>query len=109
MMTPESRDKLDSTLTPRLLNLTLESEISRKLLGVCYKWDVLVYLYYFQVSSCILACPGRRYDGWSNFHAKLTTWRCRGGPASLGCWPHVTALLLVSPDALLVSVEVAYV
>jgi hypothetical protein len=26
MMTLESRDKLDSTVTPRLINLTLESE-----------------------------------------------------------------------------------
>jgi hypothetical protein len=63
MMTPESRDKLDSTLTPKLLNLTLESEMSRELFGVCYKWDVLVYLYYFQVVSCSLTCPGCRYDG----------------------------------------------
>jgi hypothetical protein len=62
MMTPESRDKLDSTLTPRLQNLTLESGVSRELLGMCYKWDVLVYLYYFQVSSCSVACPGHRYD-----------------------------------------------
>jgi hypothetical protein len=63
MMTLQSRDKLDSTLTSRLLNLTLESEMSRELLGVCYKWDVLVYLYYFQVGSCSLACPRCRYDG----------------------------------------------
>jgi hypothetical protein len=63
MTTPESRDKLDSTLTSRLLNLTLESEMSRELLGVCYKWDMLVYLYYFQVSSCSLACIGCRYYG----------------------------------------------
>jgi hypothetical protein len=63
MMTPESRDKLDSTLTPKLLNLTLESEMSRELLGVCYKWDVLVYLYYFKVGSCSIACLVSRYGG----------------------------------------------
>jgi hypothetical protein len=36
MMTLESRDKLDSTLTPRALNLTLESEMSRELLDVSW-------------------------------------------------------------------------
>jgi hypothetical protein len=35
MMTQESRDKLDSTLTPRLLNLTLESEMREENSLVC--------------------------------------------------------------------------
>jgi hypothetical protein len=48
-MTPESQDKLNSTLTPRLLNLTLESEMSRELLGVFYKWWVTLYLYLVRV------------------------------------------------------------
>jgi hypothetical protein len=39
MMTPESQDKLDSTLTPRLLNLTLESETSEENSVVCVLQD----------------------------------------------------------------------
>jgi hypothetical protein len=38
MTIPESRDKLDSTLTPKLLNLTLESEKREEnSFCVCYK------------------------------------------------------------------------
>jgi hypothetical protein len=38
MMNLESRDKLDSTLTPKLVNLTLESEMSENSL-VCVTSD----------------------------------------------------------------------
>jgi hypothetical protein len=34
IMTPEFQDKLNFTLAPRLLNLTLESEMHRELLGM---------------------------------------------------------------------------
>ena len=37
MMTPESRDKLDSTLTPILLNITLESEREKRASLCVYK------------------------------------------------------------------------
>ena len=38
MMTPESRDKLDSTLTPKLPSLLQETKVRREnSFGVCYK------------------------------------------------------------------------
>jgi hypothetical protein len=114
-MTPESRDKLDSTLTPRLLNLTLESEMSENSL-MCVTSDgwpsiysscrsVLRLMLSFNATSLVEVTSTR---SWAREAAKWGR-PASPRPASLGFAPLGTVLLLDVPDALLVSVAVALV
>jgi hypothetical protein len=115
MTTSDSRNKLDSTLTPRLLNLTLESEMSENSL-VCVTSDGWPSIY----SSCrsvlrlmlsLDTTSSVEVTSMWSWDREAANW---GGaasprPAGLGFVPLGTALLLDVSDALLVLVADALI